>query len=144
MTSPIQQIGVLPYREIDGQLHIMAITARRTNGTYWITPKGHLETGLSAPETAALEAEEEAGVRGIVGHTPIGVYHYRKYDRDYAVAVYPLQVETVLEASQWPEHTQRQRCLLAAEKAAATMANAELGAIITAFARSYDRRKGNG
>ena len=136
MTTLIKQIGVIPYQDMDGQLQIMVVTARRSNGTFWTTPKGNFEPGLTDQEVAAMEAAEEAGVKGVVEDGPFGVYHYQKYQQDYEVTIYLLRIETVLEPPQWLEHDQRQRRLLPAKEASAKMANTELGALIAEFART--------
>ena len=57
-----QQFGAVPYRRGAGGLEFLVITSRRTGR--WIFPKGGKMPFLSAADTAAEEAYEEAGVRG--------------------------------------------------------------------------------
>ena len=71
------QYGVLPYTLTEsGSLEILLVTTRQTRR--WIIPKGWPIKGLKAPQSAAREAYEEAGVRGKVGAKSIGVFSYEK------------------------------------------------------------------
>src|ERR1700686_822177 len=71
------QYGALPYQETKAAgLEILLVTTRQKKR--WIIPKGWPIKGMSRCESAAREAYEEAGVRGIVGRKPIGMYAYRK------------------------------------------------------------------
>src|SRR3546814_2828336 len=76
----MRQIAVLPYRfggpGMDGPTEILLITSRGTGR--WVIPKGNPLTGMPLHASAAVEAEEEAGVIGAVCPTPIGSYQYRK------------------------------------------------------------------
>ena len=60
-------------------------------------------------DVAAIEAKEEAGLRGKVGKRPVGNYRYFKRQKDHfelvRVNVYALKVEKQLKS--WPEHDQR-------------------------------------
>ncbi len=81
------------------------------NSKRWILPKGWLMEGLSAAESAAREAFEEAGVAGKIGGKPIGSYHYLKEKKDGGgvpcrVDVFALQVTAQMEA--WPEKGARE------------------------------------
>ena len=74
-------------------------------------PKGN-PSSSSPHADAALEAEEEAGVRGAVCPTPLGSYRYRKRRSTGAslmfdVEVYPLAVTQELTA--WKESHERER-----------------------------------
>src|SRR5687768_1117682 len=78
----------------------------------WVLPKGNLVKGLSAHASAAVEAEEEAGVRGAACPTPIGSYRYRKKRGNGAslmvdVDVFPIAVTDELE--HWKEGDRRER-----------------------------------
>jgi 8-oxo-dGTP pyrophosphatase MutT (NUDIX family) len=61
----VEQAGAVVYRRDDSGVRILLVRARR-NPEDWIFPKGHVEAGESADETAVREAEEEAGVTGRV------------------------------------------------------------------------------
>jgi len=57
------QNGVLPYTLTEaGSLEILLVTTRQTR--HWIIPKSWPIKGLKAPQAAAREAYEEAGMRG--------------------------------------------------------------------------------
>jgi 8-oxo-dGTP pyrophosphatase MutT (NUDIX family) len=58
------QSGVLPYRVTAGKVEVLLVTSTRRKR--WIAPKGWIALGLSAAESAAKEALEEAGVSGHV------------------------------------------------------------------------------
>src|SRR5690606_18131025 len=108
MTSGLRQAGALPYAMVDGRTVFLLITSRRTGR--WIFPKGDIEAGMTAWESAAAEALEEAGVSGQIGSTPIGSYRTSaNVDGSSLVDVdlYPLRVETQLDV--WKEMDQRLR-----------------------------------
>jgi 8-oxo-dGTP pyrophosphatase MutT (NUDIX family) len=57
--------GVL-VRKIRGRLHVAAIRPRRDHHPQevWALPKGHIDPGETAAETAVREVREETGVEG--------------------------------------------------------------------------------
>ena len=59
--SHIAQAGALVFTSDGGLPRVLLIKARR-NPQLWIFPKGHIEEGESADETALRETREEAGV----------------------------------------------------------------------------------
>ena len=83
------QYAALPYRVAGGRLQVLLVTSRRTRR--WIVPKGWPVEGMPASACAALEALEEAGVKGEVQKTPIGHYRYVKHHKNRASE--PCQVE---------------------------------------------------
>jgi 8-oxo-dGTP pyrophosphatase MutT (NUDIX family) len=104
------QFGALPYRfDRHAHLQVLLITSRETGR--WIIPKGWPIKGFKPAQTAALEAYEEAGVRGRVSSRPLGHYVYEKRMADRVtsfpcdVQVFPLLVKTQLK--KWPESRQR-------------------------------------
>lgn len=105
MNSVTHQAGVIAYRIVDGAGEVLLITSRETRR--WIIPKGNIGRGKTAPEAAALEAYEEAGVRGtIASEIPLGFYTYFKRRPDDST--YPVSVEVYLlkaerQAKKWPE-----------------------------------------
>lgn len=109
LKGPFRQSGVIPV--IEGR--VVLITARRSER--WIIPKGHVEKGLSAADSAAKEALEEAGLVGRVDAAAAGEYRYRKYGRLFSVEVYPLFIETMLD--DWEERRERQRLVVTPEEA---------------------------
>ena len=109
------QSGAIPYRMQDDKLQVLLITTRGRKR--WIVPKGVIEQNLSANDSAAQEAYEEAGVKGQVGHREMGEYQYQKWGGTCTVKVFPLEVEEVLDV--WPESRVRQRKWVEVEEAIA-------------------------
>jgi 8-oxo-dGTP pyrophosphatase MutT (NUDIX family) len=105
---------------------ICLVTSR--NGSRWVIPKGCVDPGKTAAETAIQEAWEEAGVRGDLNNSPIGSYSYQKWGDELSVAVFRLDVAEI--ADDWPEHSIRQRAWLAPNQAVERLAEHELRAII--------------
>jgi phosphohistidine phosphatase len=126
-----RQCSVIPYRVQDGEMQVLVISSR--NRRRWIVPKGIHEPGLSAPEAAAVEAWEEAGVEGEVGPHPLGSYSYRKWGANCTVEVYPMEVTRVLPESEWKER-QRGRAWVSAVQASTRLAQPELRPMVLALA----------
>ena len=101
MIEAIRQAAALPMKK--GR--ICLITSR--NGRRLVIPKGWIELGQTAGETALQEAWEEAGLVGSLDREPIGSYLYEKEGRQYHVIVFVLRVTAV--AQDWPERTFRER-----------------------------------
>lgn len=99
LTAIYHQSAVIPYRKKGKRVQIMMITSRKRKR--WVLPKGIVEPYLSAAESAAKEAYEEAGIQGIVSEHVIGRYHYAKWNGLCHVEVYPMRVEKLL--NHWPE-----------------------------------------
>lgn len=94
-----QQSAAIPYRWKGNELEVLLITSRRRQR--WIVPKGIKEPELTAWDSAAQEAWEEAGVVGTVSSELAGVYEYEKWGGVCRVEVFPLAVEKLLD--EWPE-----------------------------------------
>lgn len=89
--------------------------------------------GRKDHHAAAVEAFEEAGVKGRVRKKPLGSFAYEKRRGDAGVdlcrvMVYRLDVEKQLDA--WPETGQRDRRWCSLNEAAALVAEPELKAIL--------------
>ncbi|MDJ0951152.1 MAG: histidine phosphatase family protein [Alphaproteobacteria bacterium] len=121
-----RQSAVLPYRQGPDGLEVLLITSRK--GRRWVLPKGIIEPGLTAPQSAAKEAREEAGVAGSVGPQSLGRYWYKKWGGTCGVEVFPMEVRE--EAAVWPEATLRRRQWLPMEEAAARIDKKALRRII--------------
>ncbi len=138
--SLVRQVGVLPYRVVDGAVECMLITSRTSRR--WIVPKGHIEPGLTPRETARFEAFEEAGLTGAIGRRSIGSYVYTKRDDKGGdicrVRVYPMEV--VHEADDFPEAKQRDRAWYGPEEAERAVDQKELGKLIRDFAEKQITR----
>lgn len=105
-----QQHAALPYRVTENGIFILLVTSRETRR--WIIPKGWGKKGVEPQDMAALEAFEEAGVRGKVKKKPLGSFTYDKRLDDgqiitCEVTVFALEVTD--ELTIWPESTQRER-----------------------------------
>ena len=134
----IQQIAALPYRTFpDGSQSaplVLLITSRQTGR--WVVPKGNLMVGKAPHEAAAIEAEEEAGVSGIISSLPLGRFRYEKLlcgggSVIAEVELFPLAVTE--ERKKWIEMDQRERRWFAISEAAAVVDEVELGELIHLF-----------
>lgn len=80
---------------------------RKKDARHWGVPKGLIDPGDTAEETALNEAIEEAGIRGRLLGPPLGTYSYRKWETNLVVVVYVMQV--FVEHSDWLEAPFRER-----------------------------------
>jgi len=135
------QFAALCYRIVRDKPQVMLITSRGSGR--WIIPKGWPMDGRSPAESAAIEAWEEAGVRGKVHERCIGVYAYQKMlgpeqGIPCLAMVYPLRVKSL--AAKFPESGQRKRKWMTRKKAAARIDEPELAHILRRFDPSLLRR----
>src|SRR5262245_27803842 len=74
----VRQCGALcfRYRHDSGDIEILVVTSRETRR--WIIPKGWPMKGKEPHKAAAIEAWEEAGVRGKPNKKSVGSYTYLK------------------------------------------------------------------
>ena len=101
-------------------------------GKAWQLPKGIVEPGLSAQDSAAKEAKEEAGVEGVVDPEAIGSYQYEKWGAVCSVEVFPMEVRREIAQGEWQE-SHRRREWVSAEQAANRVRQTELADIIIAL-----------
>lgn len=106
----IPQAAAIPCR--DGQ--ICLVTSR--SGRRWVVPKGNIDEGHSAGETALIESWEEAGLVGILSGGSVGTFVYSKFESSYHVTVFVMNVTH--EADKWPECDQREKKWLDPDQAA--------------------------
>lgn len=71
-----KQFAALPYRMRDDDIEILLITTRKKRR--WSVPKGWPVKSCTPQQTAAVEAYEEAGVRGVVGAKHVGRFRKRR------------------------------------------------------------------
>lgn len=136
-----RQSGVIPYRMRQGGVEVALVTNRRNRR--WVIPKGIVEPGLSAADSALVEAWEEAGLRGVLQPEPIGEYRYAKWGGECTVQVFLLAVAE--ETGDWPEAGIRRREWLSPEAAAARVREPELASMIVGlFARLGAAESGKG
>lgn len=131
--SHIQQSAALPYRMVKGRLQVLLITSLTTKR--WIIPKGNVEPGLTARESAEYEAFEEAGVTGTTASASIGTYTYRQNPKKgrapCRVRVYPIRVGRELD--KYPDAKKRTRRWVSIEEAAAMASDAGLRSLLLKF-----------
>lgn len=99
------QSSVIPYRINLDKIEVLIITSRKSKK--WIFPKGIVEPDLSANESAAKEAIEEAGVEGKISKDSIGKYKYKKWGGKCKVKVYALEVNSVKD--EWEENFRKRK-----------------------------------
>src|ERR1700736_677932 len=88
-SNSIRQAAAIPIR--GGQ--ICLVTSR--SGKRWVVPKGCIEPGQTAGETALQEAWEEAGLVGSLREQPVGSYQYEKCGIVCHVTVFLMHVTEV-------------------------------------------------
>src|SRR5204862_1136621 len=91
----IRQAAALPVRR--GKICVVT----SSNGKRWIIPKGLIEIGQTAQETALQEAWEEAGLVGVLQPEPVGTYLYEKLGATYHVVVFLMHITKA--SDDWPE-----------------------------------------
>ena len=137
-TKPIkknrEQVAALPFRKSpSGEIEILLITSRETRR--FIIPKGWRMKSKKPWQAAAIEARQEAGVKGDVSAKPFGTYTYWKrmarYFQLIDVEVYPLEVKK--ESSKWREKDERQRKWLTVADAALLIDEPELVSLVLEF-----------
>ncbi|WP_230206643.1 DUF47 family protein [Novosphingobium sp. Gsoil 351] len=125
----------MPYRTTgNGVVSILLVTSRESKR--WVVPKGNRGSSEVPHIAAALEAEEEAGVRGAMCPIPLGQYRYRKRRKTGAslmfdVDVYPLAVSE--EMPDWKEAGERTRRWFNLSEAADMVEEPDLANLIRSF-----------
>jgi 8-oxo-dGTP pyrophosphatase MutT (NUDIX family) len=100
-----RQAAVIPYRIRKARIEVALVT--RSSGRGWILPKGSVNHGELPRDAAIREAEEEAGLLGVVARRPIGHYRHTNGNGPCRVDVFPMRVTDVLE--HWLEDGLRRR-----------------------------------
>ena len=132
------QYAALCYRRTKGggPVEILLLTSRDTGR--WVIPKGWPMGSKSAHEVAATEALEEAGVKGVVEHDPLGCFGYGKAMSEGVVLPCEVQVhalEVTGSVKDYKEKGQRRLEWVSPEDAADRVAEAGLKKIIRTFAK---------
>jgi len=107
-----EKAAVIPYRIRKARLEVALVTT--SSGKRWSVPKGSIDDGEHPRDAAIREAEEEAGLRGVVARKPLGRY---RHGSDRSVEVYVMRVTKVLE--HWLEDNIRRRRWMKTDVAAA-------------------------
>src|ERR1700722_4475774 len=105
-----------------------------SSGRRWVIPKGIIEPGQTAGETALQETWEEAGLAGVLHSEPVGSYLYDKYGGLCHVTVFLMQVTE--ESDDWPGRLTRQRVWLPIEDVADRIREPGLQDILETLSRS--------
>jgi 8-oxo-dGTP pyrophosphatase MutT (NUDIX family) len=118
----------------EGGVEILLVSSRDTGR--WIIPKGWPMDRETPAAAAAMEAWEEAGVRGRVYETCVGHYSYHKWiDEELSlpviVAVFPVEVLRIDD--DFPEAGQRKRKWLSPKKGRAPGVGAGAAAPVVRF-----------
>jgi len=137
----LQQVAALPYRYRDnGEIDFLVITSRRTKRL--IVPKGWPMKGKPDYRAAAIEAHQEAGVRGEIVNQPIGSFSYIKDVNDVQIPVtanvFPLEVKKV--KGRWKEDASRKRKWMSAAKAAEMLSDRGLAELVTLAGAMLNKR----
>lgn len=122
-----KQSCVIPYRLNNGQLEVLTISS--STNKHWVVPKGIHDPGLSAQDSAAKEAFEEAGIEGEVQEEIIASYEYEKWEAICIVSVFSMKVTNMLDKKEWQE-SHRRRCWVSVQDAVNLIHNKKLADII--------------
>ena len=86
---------MVPYRIRKDRIEVALVTTSSGNG--WVVPKGSLNEGEQPRAAAVREAEEEAGLLGVLARQPLGRYVYANGNALCEVDVYLMRVTEVLD-----------------------------------------------
>ncbi|MBF0250133.1 MAG: NUDIX hydrolase [Alphaproteobacteria bacterium] len=136
----VEQSAVIPYRKKKKGLEILLVTSLDTGR--WVIPKGHIDEGLTARESAIKEAYEEAGVKGVTARQALGAYRYVKDVKKGGglrrVKVFAMEVIVALD--DWPERAKRKRKWMSVNDAAKAVKEKKLSKILESFATTIPKR----
>ena len=117
MPQSRRKAAVIPYRIRKKHVEVALVTHSKGRG--WVLPKGSVAAGEPIRAAAIREAEEEAGVLGVLRRKRLGRYIHVNGDGTYPVDVYVMRVTEVLE--HWLEERQRRRRWMRVPDAAARL-----------------------
>jgi 8-oxo-dGTP pyrophosphatase MutT (NUDIX family) len=133
------QYAALPYRKRGkSSTEVLLVTSRDTGR--WIIPKGWPLKGKPPHKAAAREAHEEAGVIGTINRRAIGSFSYEKRLKSGRVIVCEVKVfglQVKQQEQHWPEKGERKVKWLSRTRAAKTVRDRGLGAIIRALPKRH-------
>jgi 8-oxo-dGTP diphosphatase len=113
----VRQAGAVVYRG-SGSREFLIVRARRTPDQ-WIFPKGHIEPGEAAADTALREAREEAGVIGRV-IAPLSAIEFVFNGRQVHVEYFLVEATSTAD-----EHEPREQAWLPFDDARAHLSHAD-------------------
>lgn len=139
-----QQYGAICFRYVGetSKIEVLVISSRDTGR--WVVPKGWPMKKKKPHEAAAIEAWEEAGVRGAVHKTAVGRYTYLKFldDGDVVPTIVDLfQIEVTVQKETFKEKGQRQLAWVEPDEAARRVRELELKSLLVDF-KPKGKRKG--
>jgi 8-oxo-dGTP pyrophosphatase MutT (NUDIX family) len=139
-----QQCGALCFRYQEGssEIEVLVITSRESRR--WIIPKGWPMKGKKPHEAAAIEAWEEAGVRGRTKKKPVGCYTYLKElaDGDVAFCIVEMfQIEVTEIRTDFKERGQRCFDWVSPSEAARRVREIELKSLLVSFKPSATKAR---
>ena len=139
-----QQYGAICFRYVGetSKIEVLVISSRDTGR--WVVPKGWPMKKKKPHEAAAIEAWEEAGVRGTVHKTAVGRYTYLKFldDGDVVPTIVDLfQIEVTLQQDAFKEKGQRRLAWVEPDEAARRVRELELKSLLVDF-KPKGKRKG--
>jgi phosphohistidine phosphatase len=129
-----RQAAVIPYRIRKERVEVALVTTSKGKG--WIVPKGSVDDGELPRDAAIREAQEEAGLQGVVAQRPLGRYLHENGNGPCQVDVYLMRVTTVLE--HWLEDKFRRRRWMRVPDAEARLRK-ELRQFVRAIERANKR-----
>jgi 8-oxo-dGTP pyrophosphatase MutT (NUDIX family) len=80
MADVFPQAGAIPYRITGDTIEVLLIST--SSGKHLTIPKGLIDPGFSATDTALNESYEEAGIKGRLLTPVIGRYSFEKWGGD--------------------------------------------------------------
>lgn len=122
--------GCIPFRlerkaedhgDLENRLSVLMVSS--PNRDDLVFPKGGWENDEEMRDAASREALEEAGVKGILGENPLGVWEFRSKSRQNSCSLeggcrgYMFALEVTEELDSWPEMAGRHRKWLGPEEA---------------------------
>lgn len=131
-----QQYAALCFRAAaQGEgIEILVVTSRDSGR--WIIPKGWPMKDKKPHEAAAIEAFQEAGIRGKVRKKPVGSYTYLKLMDDGDVVpciVDVFQIEATELADKFKEKGERRLAWVSPDEAARRVREIELKSLLVEF-----------
>ena len=134
-TFPIitpSKVAAVCYRRMGSELEFLLVN---TGSGKWTFPKGNVEPHLGASQSAALEAFEEAGVKGWISDHHFDCYRHEKGDAEHLVAAYLMLVRQMFT----PEETYRNPTWFSVEEAKRKLAKRRSEKYAQEFVRVVDR-----
>ncbi|MBB3427135.1 8-oxo-dGTP pyrophosphatase MutT (NUDIX family) [Rhizobium sp. BK312] len=140
-----EQYAAICYRKTPDcdEAEMLVVTSRESGR--WVVPKGWPIKGKKPHEVAAIEAYEEAGVRGKVKKKPFGYFTYLKQLADgnrvpCIVGLHLLEVDQTFQ--DFPERGQRRVEWVSFVEAANRVREPELKGLLLAAERKVRKAKG--